>query len=70
MIIKTLEQLGLTISIIVITHVHSDHIGALAAVKHYTGAPFAIHEEECSKAARSLSRVIGGLSSDNQNPDR
>jgi hydroxyacylglutathione hydrolase len=38
--------MGLSISLIVITHAHIDHIDALRAVKERTNAPFAIHEAE------------------------
>jgi len=40
------SQLGLTVKLIVNTHGHSDHIGAVAGVKAATGAPFAIHKAD------------------------
>ena len=46
LVLKTVNDLGLRIGIIVVTHAHIDHIGALAAVKESTGAEFAIHEDE------------------------
>ena len=45
-ILKTVQQMGLSISLIVITHAHIDHIDALRAVKERTNAQFAIHEAE------------------------
>jgi hydroxyacylglutathione hydrolase len=45
-ILKTVQQTGLSISIIVITHAHVDHIGALREVQETTNARFAIHEAE------------------------
>ncbi len=45
-ILKTAQQTGLSISIIVITHAHIDHIGALREVQEKTNARFAIHEAE------------------------
>jgi hydroxyacylglutathione hydrolase len=45
-ILRTVEQTGLSISLIVITHAHMDHIGALRAVQEKTNAQFAIHEAE------------------------
>jgi len=42
LILKTIDNLGLSISLIVITHSHFDHIGAVNAVKDATGAKFAI----------------------------
>ena len=45
-ILKQVKVLGLTIKLIVLTHSHIDHIGALAEVKKATGAEIAIHETE------------------------
>ena len=45
-IMKQLKALGLKIKLIVLTHSHVDHIGALAEVKEATGAEIAIHENE------------------------
>jgi hydroxyacylglutathione hydrolase len=45
-ILKTVQQTGLSVSIIVITHAHIDHIGALREVQDKTKAQFAIHEAE------------------------
>jgi hydroxyacylglutathione hydrolase len=45
-ILDTVQKAGLSISLIVITHAHMDHVGALRAVKERTGARFAIHEAE------------------------
>lgn len=45
-ILKSVQQTGLTISTIVITHAHMDHVGALRKVQDRTGAQFAIHEAE------------------------
>jgi hydroxyacylglutathione hydrolase len=45
-ILRTVQQMGLSISLIVVTHAHIDHIDALRAVKERTNAPFAIHEAE------------------------
>jgi len=45
-IMKTVNVLGLKIKMIVLTHSHMDHIGALAEVKEKTGAPLAMHTEE------------------------
>jgi hydroxyacylglutathione hydrolase len=45
-ILQTVDQLGLSIIWIVVTHIHPDHIGALKTVKERTGAKFALHEAE------------------------
>ena len=45
-ILRTVQQTGLSISLIVITHAHIDHVGALHAVQKRTNAQFAIHEAE------------------------
>ncbi len=45
-ILKTVQQMELSISLIVITHAHMDHVGALHSVKAKTNAEFAIHEAE------------------------
>lgn len=45
-IMSTVKKLGLDIKLIVATHGHIDHIGALQQVKEQTGAAFAIHEAD------------------------
>ena len=45
-IISKIEETGLAIKLIVLTHGHPDHIGALKEVKDATGAPVAIHPED------------------------
>ncbi|MDD5288507.1 MAG: MBL fold metallo-hydrolase [Dehalococcoidales bacterium] len=45
-ILKQVKALGLKIKLIVLTHSHMDHIGALSEVKQATGADIAIHEAE------------------------
>ena len=45
-IIRQVEELGLTIRVIVLTHGHMDHTGALAEVKEATGAEVAIHASD------------------------
>jgi len=60
-ILDTAEQLGLSISLIVATHCHMDHIGAVAQVKEATGAEFALHEADTGGLTQSLSRRLGPL---------
>ena len=45
-ILKTVQQTGLTTSVILITHAHVDHIGALREVQARTNAQFFAHEAE------------------------
>ncbi len=49
-ILKKVKDLGLKIKLILLTHNHPDHLGALEEVKKTTGAEVAIHTDD----ARSL----------------
>jgi len=60
-ILRTVQQMGLSISLIVVTHAHIDHIDALRAVKERTNAQFAIHEAE--KGLLSTATPVGVLAS-------
>ena len=44
-ILRTVEKLGLTIKLIVLTHRHPDHVGAAAQVKKALGVDVATHAE-------------------------
>jgi hydroxyacylglutathione hydrolase len=58
-ILETARDLGLSIKIIVATHLHLDHIGAVAKVKEATGAEFAVHESGGSgKGAQTVNRMV------------
>jgi len=73
-ILKIVNDSGLSISLIVITHAHIDHIGALSEVKESTGAKFAVHEAEAKAGlgmfSRMISSVIGGTFHQPPTPDR
>ena len=63
-ILEEVQEAGLSIKIIVITHMHADHIGALAKVQEATKATFAVHEAEASKgyidgASAMLNAMMG-----------
>jgi len=45
-ILKRVEDLGLEIKFILLTHNHPDHIGALGEIKEATGAEVAIHTDD------------------------
>ena len=57
-ILNTIEDLGLNIKVIVLTHSHMDHVGALAEVKEATGAEIAIHADEAQFLQRQPARHI------------
>jgi hydroxyacylglutathione hydrolase len=65
-ILGRVADLGLDIKLIVLTHGHIDHVGALKAVKEATGAEMAIHADD-AKSLRGLrgllqSVLVPGLS--------
>ena len=43
-VLEEVEQMGLTVKVILNTHGHGDHTGAVAAIKEATGAMYGIHE--------------------------
>ena len=45
-ILKRVEDLGLEVKFIVLTHGHMDHVGALKEIKEATGAEVAIHNDD------------------------
>jgi glyoxylase-like metal-dependent hydrolase (beta-lactamase superfamily II) len=60
-ILKTVQQTGLSISLIVATHAHMDHVDALQAVKERTNAQFALHEAEKELLCGGGMRVVQSL---------
>jgi len=60
-ILKKVEDLGLDIKLIVLTHGHIDHTGALKEVKEATGAEVAIHGDDARSLRRQLLSIIFGL---------
>ena len=63
--------LGLTISLIVNTHGHIDHIEALAKLKRLTGARVAVHELDAPMLADSMvsGAAVFGFSQEGVTPD-
>ncbi len=60
-ILKKVEELGLDIKFIVLTHGHLDHIGALKEVKEATGAEVAIHSDDANSLRRQPLGIMFGL---------
>ena len=47
-IMSNLHEIGLKARLVVITHTHPDHIGAVQQIVESTGADFAVHEAEAA----------------------
>lgn len=61
-ILKKIEELGLKVNKIILTHGHVDHIGALAEVQEATGAKVLIHADDAGQltdASKNLSAFVG-----------
>ena len=74
-ILETAQDLGLSIKLIVATHLHADHIGAVAKVKEATGAEFAVYESGGGKKGaqtvnRMMSSMLGGSFHAPPDPER
>ena len=50
-ILNNIRELNLKIGLVVVTHTHPDHIGAIRQVVEYTGASFAVHTAEAEITA-------------------
>ena len=74
-ILDAVSDLGLSIVLIVATHNHIDHVGALRPVKDSTGADYAIHEADLETKmpavfARMMGPLVGGSLKAPPKPDR
>jgi len=71
-IMQQVRDLGLDIRLIVLTHGHMDHTGALAEVKEATGAQVAIHTEDARslQARHPMMSMFGRSSKEMPSPDR
>jgi len=71
-ILKKVEDLGLDIKLIALTHGHIDHIGALKEIKEATGAEVAIHSDDARSLGRKqpLAIIFGLFYSTPPSPDR
>lgn len=71
-ILKVIEDEGLDIKIIVLTHGHSDHIAALYDIRDSTGAAVAIHSEDADflEGRGAFSSMFGISYKTPEPPDR
>jgi hydroxyacylglutathione hydrolase len=71
-IVKQVEELGLKVKIIVLTHGHMDHTGALAEVKEATGAEVAIHANDAPylQGTHPMMQMFSRSSKEMPAPDR
>jgi hydroxyacylglutathione hydrolase len=61
-ILREIEKLKLSIEIIVITHSHFDHIGAVKALKDTTGAKFAAGSGSEKMSPGGFARMVAAMS--------
>ncbi|MCX6005557.1 MAG: MBL fold metallo-hydrolase [Chloroflexi bacterium] len=62
LILKTAAHLNLSISLIVITHSHFDHIGAIKPVKDATGARFAVGASSSKTTPGAFVKLMAAMS--------
>ena len=64
-ILSEIDKLGLRVKLIVNTHAHVDHVGAVATVKKRTGALYGIHNKDIpllkEAASSSIVHMISGF---------
>ncbi|MEE9366586.1 MAG: MBL fold metallo-hydrolase, partial [Dehalococcoidales bacterium] len=60
-ILRSVEELGLTIRSIILTHGHPDHFAALKEVKEATGAEIMVHTDDAEYHRQSTLALAFGL---------
>ena len=60
-ILRTVQQMELSIFLIVVTHAHIDHVSALRSVQEKTNAEFALHEAEKGLLLTAPMRMLTSL---------
>lgn len=60
-IVSAVQQMSLSVSLIVVTHAHMDHVDALHAIKEKTDAQFALHEAEKELLSTAPMRMLTSL---------
>jgi hydroxyacylglutathione hydrolase len=71
-ILQAVEKLGVTVTAVVNTHAHVDHIGALKDVKAALNVSIMLHQAELPvlKSASRMARLFGITIDDPPEPDR
>ncbi|MBC8476880.1 MAG: MBL fold metallo-hydrolase [Dehalococcoidia bacterium] len=71
-IVSQVEELGLKVKVIVLTHGHMDHTGALAEVKEATGAEVVIHANDAPylQNKHPMMQMFSRSSKEMPTPDR
>ncbi|MBI2303976.1 MAG: MBL fold metallo-hydrolase [Chloroflexi bacterium] len=72
-ILDAIKELGVTVTLIVATHGHIDHVGGIKKLVEATGAPFAIHAEDAKGLAqrgREMGSWLGASFEAPPPPDR
>jgi len=61
-ILKKIEDLKISVSLIVVTHSHFDHIGAVKSLKEATGARFAVGTESEGATPGAFVKLVAAMS--------